>query len=156
METITVHVDKTNCVMLFCPFCGLTKRVLVEKYKNIRHKVFSGCKCGNRFEVQLNFRRYYRKETVLTGKFMTLSPNKSVWWGMHICDLSMTGVGFKFFNTVAVDRDTVLRVKFDLDDGQRTRIDKKVIVRFVGNNFLGCEFQDIAFEEKELGFYLVP
>ena len=87
---------------------------------------------------------------------MILSLNKSTWWSIHICDLSMTGVGFKFFNTVTINRGNVLRVKFDLDDSQRTRIDKKVVVRFVGDNFLGCEFQDIAFEEKELVFYLVP
>jgi hypothetical protein len=155
METIIVHVDETNSAMLYCPFCGLTRRMSIEKQKNIRHKFISRCKCANRFKVQLNFRRHYRKETAQAGRFMAIPPNKSIWNSMHICDLSMTGVGFKFFNAFTTNKDNVLRVKFDLDNGQRTCIDKNVFVKFVGDKFLGCEFLDLAFEEKELGFYLV-
>jgi hypothetical protein len=155
METIIVHVDETNSTMLYCPFCGLTKRASVEKIKNIRHNFIAGCKCANRFKVQLNFRRHYRKKTVQAGKFMAISPNESVWKSMYICDLSMTGVGFKFSNAVTINRDNILRVNFDLDDGLWTCIDKEVFVKFVGDKFLGCEFLDLGFEEKELGFYLV-
>ncbi len=122
METIIVHVDKDNCVTLFCPFCGVTKRMSVEKCKNIKHKIISDCKCGNRIKVQLNFRKYYRKSALLTGKFMTLSPNKSIWQKMNVCDLSMTGVGFKMIDTLIIKRGNVLRAVFDLDDSQRTRV----------------------------------
>ena len=33
-------------------------------------------------------------------------------------------------------------------------LDKEVVVNFVDGDFFGCEFTDLAKEEKELGFFL--
>lgn len=85
---------------------------------------------------------------------MTISPNMSVWWPMNISDLSRTGVGFEMINIVTINIGNIIRVRFSLDKGQQSLIDKKAIVRFTHDKFLGCEFLDLADEEKELGFYL--
>jgi len=72
MELITVHVDRNDIAIFYCPFCGATKKVSVDKFKNIKHKITSRCKCDNSFQVQLNFRKNYRKTVTPLRQFYEL------------------------------------------------------------------------------------
>lgn len=155
MESITVHVQQGNSAAIRCLFCGGLKQASVEKFKNVKHIITTRCSCGKRFEVKLNFRRYYRKEVSLTGEFMILTSNFHEWAVMHVRDLSMCGLRMKMSYTPQVQKGDILRVKFSLDGKKPATIAKKVGVMFVDGDTLGCEFMDLALEEKDLGFYLL-
>lgn len=66
----------------------------------------------------------------------------------------MNGLRFKMIDNAIINQGDTLRVKFTLENKKTVLIDKKVLVRFVGSDFFGCEFADLALEEKALGFYL--
>jgi len=155
MELTIVHVIGDKFVVINCPFCGISKKVVVDKYKNIKHKITVRCKCGNRFNVQFNFRKKYRKSVAIAGEFMTLSPRVSTKRVMTVSDLSANGLRFKMIDNVMVNKGDELIVKFNLDDAKRTFIRKKVVVQFANHNLIGCEFTELALYEKELGFYLL-
>jgi hypothetical protein len=53
-----------------------------------------------------------------------------------------------------IEKGDKLRVKFNLEIKKSTLINKEVVVIFVNGNTFGCEFTNLAFEEKELGFFM--
>ena len=154
IKVIAAHADSEGMALITCPGCGITKKSSVAQFKDKKHKVSTKCQCGERFDIQLNFRASYRKEVNLKGMFMVVSPRPSHWCEMEISDLSRTGIGFRNTDTVAVSKGDKLKIKFNLDNPKKTLIEKHVIVKIVIDHYLGCEFQDLALEEKELGFYL--
>ncbi len=154
MELITVHVFGKQFVMIYCPFCGIIKRLVPGKFKDTKHKITARCTCGNRFVIQFNFRKNYRKSVSITGEFMTLAPRISTEEAMVVNDLSTSGVCLNMLTTAAVNIGDELLVKFNLDNVKQSLIQKKVVVRFVNDDNIGCEFTESSLYEKELGFYL--
>jgi hypothetical protein len=154
IEQIAAHVDNKDMAIITCPSCGILKKVSVAKFKNSKHQISTRCQCGKRFDVQLNFRSSYRKEVQLAGMFMILPPGASHWCEMVVRDISRTGVGFQNTDNVVVKTGHSLRVKFKLDNAKKTMVEKDVVVKIVNGQYVGCEFKNLALEEKELGFYL--
>ena len=154
ITVVSAHADSKGMALITCPFCNITKNISVSQFKDKKHKIVTKCKCGERFGIQLNFRASYRKEVDLNGMFMVTSPRSSHWCEMEVSDLSRTGIGFRNKETVVVNKGDTLKIKFNLDNPKKTLIEKHVTVKIVIDQYLGCEFQDLALEEKELGFYL--
>lgn len=154
MESIIVHVDRDNFGNIYCPYCGAKKRVSIKKFKNRKHKLTIRCMCENRFDAQLNFRRYYRKTVALPGEVLISSSNMSAWREMEVCDLSRSGLRFKLVGSAVINKGDTLRVRFSFETKKSVLLDNEVIVNFVDGVFFGCEFTDLALEEKELGFFL--
>ena len=155
MELITAHVDKDNFVMINCPFCGAMKRASVNKFKGIRHKITISCKCNNRFKIQLNFRRFYRKNVPLQGEVINVTSNMPNWKHITVLDLSRTGLRFKLDETATISIGDTLRVRFSLDTKKPLLVDEIVTVKGADDEFFGCEFKDLDRQEKQLGFYLL-
>lgn len=154
MDRITVHVDFDNYALFTCPFCGNTKRVSVEKFKHKNHRISTRCECKSLFESQLNFRKFYRKSVALSGEVLNLSLSTPVWRKMIVCDLSMSGLRFRMIEQALIEKGDKLHVKFNLEIKKSPLIEKEIIVRFANGNTYGCEFTNLALEEKELGFFL--
>ena len=154
ITVVSAHADSKGMALITCPSCNITKKISVSQFKEKKHKIVTKCKCGERFAIQLNFRASYRKEVDLKGMFMVTSPGSSHWCEMEVSDLSRTGIGFRNKETVVVNKGDTLKIKFNLDNPKKTLIEKHVTVKIVIDQYLGCEFQDLALEEKELGFYL--
>jgi hypothetical protein len=79
---------------------------------------------------------------------------------MVVTDLSITGIGFSSFTNHDLTEGDELKVKFTLDDGRRSKIEKKAVVRWVTESSIGCEFMasvgyDVAYDTA-LNFYLMP
>lgn len=85
---------------------------------------------------------------------MNLSTAQNVWFSVTILNLSMSGLRFRLKDPATIKLDDLLQVKFTLDDQRADLIDKEVIVKDIRKNHYGCEFNNLAYEEKELGFYL--
>jgi hypothetical protein len=104
IHSITVHVDQDNFAMIYYLYCGSTKRVSIAKLKGIKHKVLTKCTCENRFEVNLNFRRFYRKVVQIPGEVIIVPSVVSTWWKMTVCDISMQGFRFVMLDRALINK----------------------------------------------------
>ena len=155
METQTVYVNQDDTAVLVCPNCGLSKNVSVAKFKARRDSLKIRCKCQSTFSVSFEFRRAHRKKTNLRGYYSRLPACKES-HGMLVKNVSLTGIGFATLAPHNLIKGTEVRVKFRLDDANRSEIEKDVVVRVVKDKYLGCEFLERALFDKALGFYLMP
>jgi len=149
-----VYVNQDGIAVLKCPVCEATKISKVQDYKGERHIVKVRCNCQNVFAVNLEFRKNYRKQTKLSGDFFGV--NKEGLRGkLLILNISKGGIGAK---VVGMNNNRVgdeLRVRFNLNDQNNSLIEKKVVVRLVKQDYIGCEFLDTGSPDKALGFYLM-
>lgn len=75
---------------------------------------------------------------------------------MQVRNISRSGVGFSVsgVHNITVGQQAVLN--FTLDNKKQTKLVKKVVIRAIRDNFIGCEFLDQTQIGKDLGFYLQP
>jgi hypothetical protein len=155
----TVFISSKNTATFRCPQCGQTKTADVSQHAASDKKitVTCTCVCGHTFRCRLEKRRQYRKGTNLSGKFTLLGERGAKDTGLtKIVDISTTGLKLK----MSVPRDfptgTELRVEFNLDDRNRTPMEKRVIVRNVSGLHVGVSFHPSEEDDPALGFYLMP
>lgn len=156
MKLVKAFVNKENYTVFTCPHCQRTHRISVAKYKGMKYRVATKCTCTKKFTVELNFRQFYRKEVNLTGEVLNVSAGSSKRHAMTVINLSMSGLRFKVVGLKDIRKGHRLLVRFTLDDTQGSCIDKEVRVIDIRNDEYGCEFLNLAYEEKELGYYLFP
>ena len=112
--------------------------------------------------MSLEIRKFYRKSTHLSGEYIKISNDVSKGLekgAMTVEDLSRTGLKFRTKMTHNIRVEDMLRVRFILDDTQRSEVNKSAIVKWVTPYSVGAEFVDFdAFNEanRTLGFYLMP
>jgi len=156
MKTIETYVNIENYAAFACPYCQKEYRVSVAEHKATKHKLVTKCICKKQFEVELNFRQFYRKNVNLIGEVTNVSTGSRKWYAMTVVNLSMGGLRFKFTGPKDIKMGHRLHVKFMLDDQQTRHVDKEVrVIGIIGDHY-GCEFLNLAYEEKELGYYLFP
>lgn len=140
---------------IVCPKCNTTKDISVQQFRQRLHMLKVKCPCGYVFKVQLEFRRHYRKTTDIQGTY-DLSALAGPGVRAKVIDLSLSGACFELNgnHNLQIGHKGVL--VFTLDNRNKTRLLKHIVIRTVAGNRIGCEFvEDRAFE-KELGFYLLP
>jgi len=153
---VKIHVGKRNKAGIICPQCGKHTEIDTSRYqgKTEEHKMNFTCDCGFTFEVSLNFREYYRKETHLYGHCDIAGYRDPV--EIIVENLSTKGVGFTTGIPVNVSEGDMIEVEFILNDKKRSLIRRTVIVRRIINNYIAAEFHDMKKWDKDLGFYLMP
>ena len=148
------YVNQAGLAVLKCPSCEKVKETRVEKFKGARHVLKVKCTCGKYFLANLEFRRTYRKETSLTGKF-TLLPEEIHQGRLIVANISKGGVGLQIQGVHKLKEGDKLQIQFVLDDVHSSEIDKKVVVRLVKGDYVGCEFAEASSHDKAIGFYLM-
>lgn len=156
MKTVNTFVNKENYISFTCPYCQRTRRISVEEHKGINNKLVTKCTCQNRFMIDLNYRQFYRKEVNLVGEVKNVSTGSRNYYSMVVVNLSMSGLLFKVIGPKDIKNGHRLHVRFTLDDKQANEIDKEARVIDIRGDYYGCEFLNLAYEEKELGYYLFP
>ena len=162
MEIKKIYVNDNEKGTLICEKCGKTRVINLSDLKNVGKPLKIKCGCGHFFFVSVEVRKFYRKSTHLSGEYSKISHDatKGLEKGaMTVEDLSRTGVGFRTKTPHNIRVKDMLRVRFTLDDGQRSEVNKSAIVKRISNYFVGAEFVDFdAFNETNriLGFYLMP
>lgn len=156
MADITVHVRSNNTATLICPTCNTVKQIAVDRFRHGRHTMSVRCRCQQVFSILLNFRRHYRKQTNLPGTYEILSAGGVGGGIIHVCNISRSGVGFNVSGLHKIEKGQELRVEFQLNDKNKTVLNKLATVRSVRQNAVGCEFKGNVDTEmdKALGFYL--
>jgi len=148
---------KTNdTASIRCPGCGLVKNINVGKFRNNRHTLKTRCSCGINFLVALDFRRHYRKPTVIIGMYSLIGGSYSGGGQMQVHNLSRSGVGFSISGVHNISIGQKALLNFRLDDKKQTVLTKKVLIKNVRKNTIGCEFINQTHIGKDLGFYLQP
>ena len=68
MKRIKLFVNKDNIVKLRCPNCLEKKQIPASVLKN-KYKLRGRCKCNSVVEIELEYRKSFRKETNLAGYY---------------------------------------------------------------------------------------
>lgn len=150
-----VYVNQEGVAVMKCPACDAVKTADVGRLKSsAQHVIKVRCTCQKVFTVKLEFRKSYRKDTKLAGDYQRLAGERSN-GKLMVVNVSKGGVGAQVigFNRCRIGDE--LRVSFNLDDRHHSLIEKKVVVRLVKQNYIGCEFLDQNATDKALGFYLM-
>jgi hypothetical protein len=150
----TLYVDKDGMVTFVCPKCGESRKESVVQYKDQTGTIKIECKCTNVYEVHLEFRKTFRKETSFDGLYFRTS-HPGDWGKMIVRDLSLGGCRFETMKAHLLDRGEEIKLEFVLDDARCSTIRKKAVVFDIDGRNVGCKFSDPPGSiDTELGFYL--
>ena len=147
-----VYVDDDNQAIIICPKCGFEKNVDVTKFKDTPKNVTTKCKCGETHRFTIEFRKTYRKDVRLPGEYIAKETGEK--GEIIIRELSMAGIRFESLKPHQISLNNKLEVKLKLDNPLRKEIRKLVKVIWIKGRFVGANFTETKFYEKDLGFYL--
>lgn len=156
MIEIKAFVRPDNTTTIICPTCKKVTQVSVDTFRKKKHCLNVRCQCNTRFMVRLDFRDYYRKQTDLPGCYRILNPPAGGSGDIHICNISLSGIGFTVSGLHMMEPGQILELEFRLNDKKQTKLVKQVRICTVEKNYIGCEFINQEPMEKALGFYLRP
>jgi hypothetical protein len=155
ISTHKSFVKTDDEAMIVCPQCDMAKTISAARFRHRQHIVKVKCKCGHLFKVHLEFRRHHRKATDLEGMY-DVDPPGIGGGKIKIVNLSMSGACIEVRGVHNLQVGHQGSLLFTLDNNKESALFKKVIVKTVKGNRIGCEFVESWAYEKELGFYLLP
>jgi hypothetical protein len=155
MSESKIFVNERGEAAITCPHCGKTTFSPVGKFRHLRKTITVKCVCKQSFTINLDFRKFFRKETRLPGTYQKDGEGKR--FPMTVRNVSRGGIGLEVpLGRPGLMPGDVLRVVFSLDDRQGSVIEREVVVRIIKGSYLGTEFRTPPLEDKALGFYLMP
>ncbi len=149
-----VYPAENGQAVIICPQCMKHSTIDASAYMYSHKSLKVGCRCGHKFPVVFDTRKFYRKELHLPGQY-TKSPSDDPEL-LTIEDLSYTGVKFRTSFSHKIQVDDVLIIDFILDNKQRSRLVKTIRVKHVQGQVIGAEFRDRQAYSTELTYYLNP
>ncbi|MBF0412211.1 MAG: PilZ domain-containing protein [Desulfamplus sp.] len=154
---VKAYVDEQNQTVFLCPHCGFERRFDASPFRNKKKTLTVKCKCGTSTEMEIEFRRQFRKKVELFGSCTIKKTQKRC--EMIVKDLSFKGIGIELLHIYKkyitdVEVGDIIDVDFKLDNKKEEQITKRCIVRLKRENHIGAEFDDENFS-KQLGFYLM-
>ena len=161
MSVRAVSVNKKGMVYVNCPFCWDSSKKHANSLPNGNQPTgisvtCSNSDCGKTYEIQLDFRKAFRKITFFDGFYSKLGSSGG-FEKMTIVDLSLGGCSFLASGRHSLNPDDRIKLVFNLDNAQHTKIEKDVVVRIVKGRQIGCEFIATASGyDPDIGFYLRP
>jgi len=156
MKVQKSFVKTNDTASIQCPACSIVRNIPVGKFRNARHTLKTRCSCKTTFYVALDFRRHFRKPANIVGVYTIIGVLGSSGGQMQVHNISRSGVGFSVSgqHNIAVGQKAL--INFRLNDKKHTELTKKVIIRRIHNNKVGCEFIKQNRLGKDLGFFLQP
>ncbi len=149
-----IFADTRGMVHLNCPSCGDVSVKPVDQFFNMPQPLRISCTCGNTYEVQIEFRKSFRKKTHLEGFYARATPPGS-FEPMTIIDISMGGCHFHTGNKHFLRKGDRVKLVFNLDDANRTKIAREAIVCSFDEQSIRCKFFVTATGlDPDIGFYL--
>jgi predicted RNA-binding Zn-ribbon protein involved in translation (DUF1610 family) len=157
MSVKAISVDAKGMVSLSCPFCGESSVRRAESFLNSNQPngINITCSsCGKAYEIQIDLRKAFRKKTFFDGFYSKLGTPGG-FEKMTVVDLSLGGCSFLASGKHSLNPDDRIKVMFNLDDAQHTKIEKEAVVHIVTGRQIGCEFANTASGyDPDIGFYL--
>ena len=155
MDVQKVFVNPDNTAVVKCPHCGIARTVnVVERLRNRPDPWKIRCSCGSAFRVLFEIRKAHRKQTNLEGYYIKL-PAGDDRGKMLVKNLSLTGIGFTTLTAHRLSKGDQVELRFNLDNVQRTGINRTAVVKNSDDRYVGCEFTGSTQYDKAFGFYLL-
>nr|WP_240192128.1 PilZ domain-containing protein [Desulforhopalus vacuolatus] len=117
-----------------------------------KHRIKVRCSCGYTFELNLEFRRNFRKKTDFPGNCTFEKDTRNI----RVIDLSISGACFEVRSPHDIKPGMEGELLLTLDNRKMSSLYRKVVIRTVNGNRIGCEFLDSNTPSRELGFYMMP
>ncbi len=156
-ETPKIFVDQEGMAVIECPACSIKKITRVNsaaiREKSQRDHCLVRCTCQTKFAVKLEFRRDYRKDSNFTGEFVALPKGKPR-GEATIANISQHGFGLEIAGSAQFGVGDQILVLFNLDGNEDALIEKRATIRYVKDNYIGCEFLGSFPLGKSLGSFL--
>ena len=161
------YIDENNLATLVCPKCGFDKIIDASKYVDMTKeiKLRIRCRCKNSYIAILERRKSHRKETDLYGTFVstripgTFKVEKDGLFGeVTIVNLSRGGLRFQVSGRNPCAPEDTIQIEFHLDDMNRSRIQKRAVVKSVMESEVGAQFSTVDPTDSSdvaIGFYLL-
>jgi len=156
-----IRVSEKDKSRVHCPQCGASSKISTDSYRftNQSYGIEITCPvCNYKYKVLVNYSKFYRKKTNLSGICIISNYKLDFHTILSITveNISRTGIGFRTKNTVNIKIDSILTVRFVLDDRMKSIVAKKVLVNRIDKDFIGAEFiRAIDYRDKELACYLM-
>ena len=152
---VKCYIDENNETLFVCPNCGLQKQFNASRFK-LKKNIKITCKCGHTENIQIEFRKFFRKKTELPG-VCTIDKNRRK-CDILIKDISIGGVAiqFVFINKkylADIKEGDIVHVEFKIDNSEEKVITKKCVVRQKIDDIVGAEFADENYA-KIIGSYI--
>jgi len=145
-----VDVAGRESADLMCSQCGISRKIAVPKVPNRFYKV--KCGCMNKFFIELNRRKYKRKQTNFIATY-SLRQNFANFI-IDVVDLSKGGLGFIRTDRNKLSISDLLTVTFSLDNAEQDVIKCTTLIKNINNGRVCTEFVNLVGREKTiLGFY---
>ncbi|NTU47528.1 MAG: PilZ domain-containing protein [Syntrophobacteraceae bacterium] len=154
MEPLKVYVNERDEATIICSSCGKKKKVAAQQYMGDYKPIQVKCTCGFIFPIAFEKRKHYRKLVRIQGEYSVLegANDKGT---ITIRDLSRTGVSFETHADHLLEAGHVVKLRFVLDDTDKTLITKSAEIMNVDGRRIGASFTERDFP-KALAFYLMP
>lgn len=149
-----MFVNQENCITFTCPACSKPAAIEVESLKKKISPLKVRCSCKTIFNLDIDFRRFYRKQINISGTYRSIQPHSIREEDILIVNLAREGIGFRVFTGQKIKAGDKLELKFHLDDKKKTSLKKNVDVVNVDGDFIGCQFADNEIFDQALGYYL--
>lgn len=142
MDVIKACIPEDGTLDLQCPTCGNSRRIPVSELKIQEHTYRIKCRCGTSHYIELNRRKFVRKDVALKGVYST--GNKMNDEIMDIVNLSKMGLCFSTYNTKYLAIDQIIHLRLVLDNSEREPIECKSIIKWISDGKVGVEFIDLS------------
>ena len=158
-QLLEVNVSTPEIFLVLCPHCNRSREFNQHELQPDWPNPFTfECSCGTPSRVLLNFRKVYRKNLKLAGKFTLSSGTKKIEGNCIVLDLSRTGMRVRPVSSQNIVKGQLIDIHFALDDQSRTELDLRCTVCRIasdqGRLILGLEFVLLnPFQQEVLGFY---
>lgn len=157
-----VFINDDNIAKFGCPKCKAVKKINTSKYKERANslRLKYSCKCGHVRIIQLERRRFFRKNVSLAGTFQ-YEGSKEV-YPMIVKDISRTGLLFEVNDVSVITVDKKVSVEFRLDNQEKMQIRRNILIKNIKGFSIGGIFISDPSKmvdrlyEASLGYYTYP
>lgn len=151
--TEKIFINDQDQATFKCPQCGKSWKKDLSNFTDLnkRIRLKCTCPCGHSFPVSQERRQDVRKAVTVTGAYF--HDKKKIRGLITVTNISKSGVGLELSTKQSLVKGDKLQLKFNLDNFQKSFIDKEGVVKKIDGNYVGIEFLDTAEEDEALQAY---
>ena len=145
--TERIFLNEKNLATFKCPKCSKSWQKDLSGFANKSKRIQLKCKCpcGHTFPVVEERRNDFRKDITVTGAFF--DNQKEIRGLITVTNISKSGVGLELSTKQSFRMGDKLQLKFNLDNHQKSFVDKEGVVKKIAGNYLGIQFLDENWDE---------
>lgn len=136
-------VNRREVLTVRCRYCGKESTVPVDSLKDRKHLLKVTCSCAESFDIELEFRKDFRRKTDISGTVRPLTTPRQRARQCTIADHSTGGLLLHLADAVPVRKDDKLIVCYQPDIDSSVEVERVITVRHLdGGMRIGGAFID--------------